>query len=171
MQIRRARRELEAAAAAALAAPEVARTVDRALAGPLTEAILIGGEIQLRILSISRSTVKIGITAPREIPVKASDMEEVQKENWAAAQVSTDAAAAIARLLAALTSAALWKNIVIDGAFEVNGMIGWSDFLSPEEAETIRAYVAARARELQEVEARNAPPTPPEPASPDTTAL
>ena len=50
------------------------------------------------------------------------------------------------RRSAALTSAALWKNIVIDGALEVNGMIGWSEFLSPEEAETIRAYVAAQAR-------------------------
>ena len=49
----------------------------------------------------------------------------------------------------ALSSAALWKNIVIDGALEPNGMIGWSQFLSPEEAETIRAYVAAQARTLQ----------------------
>ncbi len=75
------------------------------------------------------------------------------------------------RRSAALTSAALWKNIVIDGAFEVNGMIGWSEFLSPEEAETIRAYVAKQARELQEVEARNAPPTTPAATPPDTTAL
>ena len=74
------------------------------------------------------------------------------------------------RRSAALTSAALWKNIVIDGAFEVNGMIGWSEFLSPEEAETIRAYVAAQARELQEVEARGAAPAT-TPATTDTTAL
>ena len=75
------------------------------------------------------------------------------------------------RRSAALTSAALWKNIVIDGAFEVNGMIGWSEFLSPEEAETIRAYVAAQARELQEVEARGAEPATPPPTTTDTTAL
>jgi hypothetical protein len=39
VQIARVRRELEAVAAQALAAPETARTVDRALAGPLTEAV------------------------------------------------------------------------------------------------------------------------------------
>jgi quinohemoprotein ethanol dehydrogenase len=56
------------------------------------------------------------------------------------------------RRSAALANAALWKNIVIDGALEANGMIGWSQFLLPEEAETIRAYVAAQARALQELE-------------------
>jgi quinohemoprotein ethanol dehydrogenase len=58
------------------------------------------------------------------------------------------------RRSAALSSAALWKNIVIDGALEPNGMIGWSQFLRAEEAESIRAYVAAQARALQESEAR-----------------
>lgn len=38
-EIARGRRELEATAARAIAAPEAARTVDRALAGPLTEAV------------------------------------------------------------------------------------------------------------------------------------
>jgi len=48
----------------------------------------------------------------------------------------------------ALTSAAVWKSIVIDGAFEPNGMIGWSEFIDAEDAESIRAYVAAQARLL-----------------------
>ena len=52
------------------------------------------------------------------------------------------------RRSAALTSAALWKNIVIDGALEPNGMIGWREFIGPEEAESIRAYVGAQARSL-----------------------
>ena len=39
VEIARGRRELEAAAARLIAAPEAARTVDRALAGPLTEAV------------------------------------------------------------------------------------------------------------------------------------
>jgi len=68
------------------------------------------------------------------------------------------------RRSAALSSAALWKNIVIDGALEPNGMIGWSQLLSPEEAETIRAYVAAQARLLQQSEARADGPVPPAPA-------
>ena len=65
----------------------------------------------------------------------------------------------------ALSSAALWKNIVIDGAFEPLGMIGWSEFLTPEEAETIRAYVAVQARALQRAEASRASPdsSPPAP--------
>ncbi len=62
------------------------------------------------------------------------------------------------RRSAALSSAALWKSIVIDGALEPNGMIGWSQFLSPEEAETIRAYVATQARALQQAEARDDAP-------------
>ncbi len=68
----------------------------------------------------------------------------------------------------ALSSAALWKNIVIDGARELNGMIGWSQFPSPEEAETIRAYVGAQARVLQRAEGQGA--APPAPAA-DRTAL
>jgi hypothetical protein len=39
VQIARTRRRLEAATAEGLAAPETARTIDRALAGPLTEAV------------------------------------------------------------------------------------------------------------------------------------
>jgi len=58
----------------------------------------------------------------------------------------------------ALSSGALWKSIVIDGALEPNGMIGWSQFLSVEEAETIRAYVATQARALQQAEAREDAP-------------
>jgi quinohemoprotein ethanol dehydrogenase len=56
------------------------------------------------------------------------------------------------RRSAALTSAALWKNIVIDGALEPNGMIGWSEFLTAEDAESIRAYVGVQARLLQETQ-------------------
>jgi hypothetical protein len=60
-------------------------------------------------------------------------------------------------------------------------MIGWSEFLLPEEAETIRAYVAAQARTLHETETGGRATTPPaiepptiEPIAPppiDTTAL
>jgi quinohemoprotein ethanol dehydrogenase len=68
------------------------------------------------------------------------------------------------RRSAALSSAALWKSIVIDGALEPNGMIGWSQFLSPEEAEAIRAYVAAEARALQRAESDAPAPAMPAPA-------
>jgi quinohemoprotein ethanol dehydrogenase len=62
----------------------------------------------------------------------------------------------------ALSNAALWNNIVLGGALEQNGMIGWSEFLTPEDSEAIRAYVSAQARLLQQTEAR--PATAPAPA-------
>jgi quinohemoprotein ethanol dehydrogenase len=65
------------------------------------------------------------------------------------------------RRSAALSSAALWKSIVMDGALEPNGMIGWSQFIRAEEAEWIRAYVASRARMLQDSEARSSATSPP----------
>ena len=39
-----------------------------------------------------------------------------------------------------------WQSIVIDGAFAVNGMPAWKDYISPEEADTIKSYVAYEAR-------------------------
>jgi hypothetical protein len=47
-----------------------------------------------------------------------------------------------------LGDAATWKSIVIDGALEDAGMVGWKSFISAEDAEKIRAYVATQAREL-----------------------
>jgi carbon storage regulator len=39
------------------------------------EAVLIGSDIEIHILSIHRSKVKIGINAPRSIPVCAREVE------------------------------------------------------------------------------------------------
>jgi len=70
------------------------------------------------------------------------------------------------RRSAALTSAALWKSIVIDGALEPNGMIGWSAFIDAAEAENIRAYVGAQARILSDGETpRTDAAAPPNPAA------
>jgi quinohemoprotein ethanol dehydrogenase len=52
------------------------------------------------------------------------------------------------RRVPALGDAATWQAIVIDGALEEGGMIGWKRFISAEEAEKIRGYVAAQAQEL-----------------------
>ena len=51
-----------------------------------------------------------------------------------------------------LTSADAWKSVVIDGALTPRGMIGWSHFLKPQEAEAVRAYVGEQARKLQQQE-------------------
>ena len=41
----------------------------------------------------------------------------------------------------------IWRSIVIDGALEAGGMVGFKKDLSPADAEAIRAYVVARANE------------------------
>ena len=42
---------------------------------------------------------------------------------------------------------AVWRSIVIAGALEAGGMVGFAKDLSPADAEAIRAYVVARANE------------------------
>lgn len=49
------------------------------------------------------------------------------------------------RYAAALKSADLFKAIVVDGILERNGMVSFREFLSPEEADSIRAYVVSLA--------------------------
>jgi carbon storage regulator len=64
------------------------------------ESILIGDDVEIRILAINGSRVKVGITAPLSIPVVARELHLVRAENIAAAEVSPEAAAAmIASLL------------------------------------------------------------------------
>jgi carbon storage regulator len=63
------------------------------------ESILIGDDIEIRILATGGSRVKIGIAAPRSIPVVAREMKLVRAENIAAAGVSSSAAAALAARL------------------------------------------------------------------------
>jgi quinohemoprotein ethanol dehydrogenase len=48
----------------------------------------------------------------------------------------------------ALTDQALWRSIVIDGVLKDVGMIGWAKFISPADAENVRAYVGSEARQL-----------------------
>jgi quinohemoprotein ethanol dehydrogenase len=47
-----------------------------------------------------------------------------------------------------LPDPALWKAVVIDGIFCDAGMISWRRFLSPQDAEKIRTYVATEAQIL-----------------------
>jgi len=60
------------------------------------ETILIGDDIEVVIAHIGRSRVKVGIRAPREMPVIAREVKLVRDENLAAAARSE---AALARLL------------------------------------------------------------------------
>ena len=63
------------------------------------EAILIGEDIDVRILSVRGSKVKIGITAPRAVPVRTLEVELAINENRAAARAFTRTSDLIARLL------------------------------------------------------------------------
>jgi carbon storage regulator len=59
------------------------------------EAIRIGDSVEVRILAINGSRVKLGITAPPMVVVQRQEVELVRSENLAAAQVSPGAAIAI----------------------------------------------------------------------------
>jgi carbon storage regulator len=50
------------------------------------ETILIGDDIEIVIAHIGRSRVKVGIRAPRQLPVVAQEVKLVGDENRAAAQ-------------------------------------------------------------------------------------
>jgi alcohol dehydrogenase (cytochrome c)/quinohemoprotein ethanol dehydrogenase len=51
------------------------------------------------------------------------------------------------RRSAALSDKATWTTIVADGALKANGMIGWKQYLSAEEIESVRQYLIKRANE------------------------
>lgn len=52
------------------------------------ETILIGDQIEIVIAHIGRSRVKVGIRAPRQLPVVAREMKLVSEENVTAAAAS-----------------------------------------------------------------------------------
>jgi carbon storage regulator len=56
------------------------------------ESILIGEDIEIRIIQIGPSRIKIGITAPKSIAVNLKEVKLVREENLAAAQVRSVAA-------------------------------------------------------------------------------
>jgi carbon storage regulator len=56
------------------------------------ESILIGEDIEIQIIHIGESRIKIGITAPKSIPVTLKEVKLVAQENQAAAQLRSVAA-------------------------------------------------------------------------------
>ena len=63
------------------------------------ETILIGEEIEIVIAHIGRSRVKVGIRAPRQMPVVAREMKLVRDENLrAATATASDLSNLVARL-------------------------------------------------------------------------
>jgi carbon storage regulator len=56
------------------------------LSRKLNQAIIIGDDIRIVVVAVERDTVKLGIEAPRAIPVHRSEVyEEIQRGNRDAA--------------------------------------------------------------------------------------
>ncbi|MCS7173164.1 MAG: carbon storage regulator CsrA [Armatimonadetes bacterium] len=57
----------------------------------LNEAIRIGQEVEVRVLGIEGGQVRLGITAPRWIPVHREEVyREIQRENQEATQAGPE---------------------------------------------------------------------------------
>lgn len=69
------------------------------------ESILIGTEVELQVIEISPSRVKLGIVAPRQIPVMRKEVVELRSQNLAASESADNAtiAALASRLRQSVT--------------------------------------------------------------------
>ena len=57
------------------------------LSRKINQSIMIGDGVRIVIVGVDRDQVKIGIEAPREVPVHRSEVyEEIQRSNRSAAQ-------------------------------------------------------------------------------------
>ena len=63
------------------------------------EALLIGDDVEVEILDIAGSHVKLGIRAPREITVLRKEIRLTIDQNRAAARLSAEATAQLVSLL------------------------------------------------------------------------
>jgi len=70
------------------------------LSRKLNQSIMVGDNVRIVIVAVDRDQVKLGIEAPREIPVHRSEVyEEIQRANRSAASttVAVPKAPAVAR--------------------------------------------------------------------------
>ena len=64
------------------------------------ESVAIGDDIQVSVIEIKGSQVKLGIRAPRDVTVHREEIYlKIQDENRRAAQVSTEALGTVEELL------------------------------------------------------------------------
>jgi carbon storage regulator len=75
------------------------------LSRKLNQSIVIGDNVHVVVVAIDRDTVKLGIAAPREIPVHRAEVyEEIQRANRAAVPGTTSLPEAATVAPAALKS-------------------------------------------------------------------
>ena len=66
------------------------------------EAVLVGSEVEIQIIEVSPSRVKLGITAPHHVSVMRKETQLTREQNAAAARcASADAVASLLRNLQA----------------------------------------------------------------------
>ena len=62
------------------------------LSRKINQAIMIGDNVRLVIVAVERDQVKVGIEAPRDIPVHRSEVyEEIQRANRQAVELASSA--------------------------------------------------------------------------------
>jgi len=70
------------------------------LARHLNESVMIGDDVEVVVVAVQGDQVKLGIKAPRTVPVHRKEIyEEIQRENLRAAATAGDVAAAGSKLL------------------------------------------------------------------------
>ncbi|AAM23778.1 MULTISPECIES: carbon storage regulator CsrA [Thermoanaerobacteraceae] len=63
------------------------------------QSIIIGENVEVKIVSIEEGKVKLGITAPKEVTVLRKELIEVMDENIKAASVSKEAVKEIEKFI------------------------------------------------------------------------
>jgi len=64
------------------------------------EAIIVADGIEIRVLRVSRDAVRLGVTAPPDVPVHRHEIyEQIREENCRAAQGSAGSAANVPEAL------------------------------------------------------------------------
>jgi carbon storage regulator len=67
------------------------------LSRKVNQSIMIGDDVRVVIVAVDRDQVKVGIEAPREVPVHRSEIyDEIQRSNRSAAEASRAPVAALA---------------------------------------------------------------------------
>ena len=62
------------------------------LSRKINQSIMIGDNVRIVVVAVDRDQVKLGIEAPREVPVHRSEIyEEIQRSNRSAAEAATAA--------------------------------------------------------------------------------